>query len=37
MQKLNDMVLLNKLVHEKKGQYKIFHIQMKTPFPLDNR
>lgn len=37
MQKLNDMVLQNKLLHEKQGKYKVFHIQMKTPFPLDNR
>ncbi len=37
MQKLNEMVLQNKILHEKKGKYKIVHIQIKTPFPLDNR
>ncbi len=34
---LNDMILSNKMLLEKKGHYKIFHIQVKTPFPLDNR
>jgi hypothetical protein len=37
MEKLNDNVLQNILVHEKKDKYKIFHLVMKTPFPLDNR
>ncbi len=35
--KLNDMIISNKKLSEKKGKYKIFHIQVKTPFPLDNR
>jgi hypothetical protein len=37
MQKMNDMVLQNKVVYEKKDKYKIFHLQMKIPFPMDNR
>lgn len=37
MQKLSEMVLQNKLLYEKQGKYKVFHVQMKTPFPLDNR
>jgi hypothetical protein len=36
-EKLNDMIMSNKMLLEKKGHYKIFHIQIKTPFPLDNR
>jgi hypothetical protein len=37
VEKLNDMIMSNKMLLEKKGHYKIFHIQIKTPFPLDNR
>jgi hypothetical protein len=37
MYKINDMVIQNKAIHEKKGKYKIFHLQMKVTFPMDNR
>lgn len=35
--KLNDMIISNTKLVEKKGTYKVFHIKVKTPFPLDNR
>jgi hypothetical protein len=37
MQKINEMMIKSDVVYKKEGQYRIIHVQIKTPFPLDNR
>lgn len=31
------MMIKSDVVYKKEGQYRIIHVQIKTPFPLDNR